>query len=278
MFYAFDSEVFTHNWLFVFKNLATGEYTRVHNNNYELKEFVVDEKVLFGFNAKGYDQFILRALLCGADNTLVKEINDFIIAGNFGWDHWYFKENRAFINIVDVMDDMQLGLSLKAIEGHLGMSIEESSVPFDIDRPLTPQELKETFTYCQYDVDMVEHLVKLRKDYLKAKLAIGRMKGIEDIKALASTNAKLTALFLGAKKVPRYDERQYKYPENLKRNTLPSDVIAFYDQMKDETISSEDLFARKIEVELSPDVVATYGFGGIHQAINNYLEVSEEVG
>ena len=276
MLYAFDSEVFAHNWLFVFKNLSTGDYTRIHNNNYQLKEFVKRDHLLFGFNAKSYDQFILRALLGGADNSMIKEINDFIIAGNFGWDHWYFKENRVFLDVVDVRDDMQLGLSLKAIEGHLGLPIEESSVPFDIDRPLTPEELEETFAYCQYDVDMVEHLIELRKDYLKAKLSIGRMKGIEDSRSLASTNAKLTAAFLGAKKVPRYDEREYQYPENLRRGLIPDEVTAFYDQMRDEQISSEELFARKIEVELAPGVVATYGFGGIHQAIDTYTETSEE--
>lgn len=275
MYYAFDAEVFSHDWLFVFKNLVTGEYTRIHNNNYQLKQFVTEEKVFFGFNAKRYDQFIMRAILAGADNSRVKEMNDYLIAGNFGWDHWYLKEHPIYLNVVDLMDDMQLGLSLKAIEGHLGLAIHESAVSFDIDRRLNKDELEEAFQYCQYDVDMVEELIKLRKDYLKAKLSIGRMVGIQDVKALSMTNAKLTAAFLGAKQVPRYDERQYTYPENLNLNLIPRDVKAFYDQMKDESISSEDLFNRKIDVELAPGVVATYGFGGIHQAIPNYQEVAE---
>ena len=76
MYYAFDTEVFSHDWLFVFKDLATGEYTRIHNNNYQLKQFVTEEKVFFGFNAKRYDQFIMRAILTGADNSRVKEMND----------------------------------------------------------------------------------------------------------------------------------------------------------------------------------------------------------
>ena len=71
------------------------------------------------------------------------------------------------------MDDMQKGLSLKAIEGHLGMSIEESSIPFDIDRLLTYDELKELTLYCKHDVEATARLVELRKDYLETKVRNG---------------------------------------------------------------------------------------------------------
>ena len=36
------------------------------------------------------------------------------------------------------------------------MSVKESSVPFDIDRPLTPEEKAETEFYCKHDVDTAE--------------------------------------------------------------------------------------------------------------------------
>ena len=175
MIYVFDIEVFKFDWLVVFKDVSTGEYTVIHNDNYAVKEFMTADKLLVGFNNKHYDNHIIKAILCGADNTLVKEINDFIIDGGLGWEHWFLQQNRAWFNSFDIMDDMQYGLSLKAIEGHLGLDIEESSVPFDIDRPLTKEELEETIKYCKYDVDITERLIKLRKNYLQTKQRLGSM-------------------------------------------------------------------------------------------------------
>ena len=273
--YAFDFEVFAYDWLVVFKDIADNEFIVVHNDNYGVKQFVTEDKLFIGFNSKSYDRFILQAVLCGADNRMVKEINDFIIDGGAGWEHWFLQENKAWFNVADISDDMQIGMSLKAIEGHLGMNIEESTVPFDIDRPLTKQELEEVITYCKYDVDMVVELVKLRKSYLQAKLSLGRMKGIPDARALYYTNAKLTAMFLDAKQVPRSDERNYKYPDNLNRNRIPKEVFEFFDRMHDPELSDDEVFKSKLEFQLQ-DMTCVVGYGGLHSALPNYVEVSEE--
>ena len=161
MMYVFDVETYAHDWLVVFKSIRTGEYTVIHNDNYAVKEFMTADKLLVGFNNKHYDNHILKAILCGADNDLVKEINDFIIAGNLGFEHWFLQQNRAWFNTFDIRDDMQQGLGLKDIEGHLGLDVEETSVPFDIDRPLTPKELEETISYCKYDVEVTEELPQM---------------------------------------------------------------------------------------------------------------------
>ena len=195
MIYIYDIEVFKYDWLIVFKNLSTGEYTTIHNNNHAVKQFASADKIFAGFNNKFYDNYIMKAILRGADNTLVKEINDFIIKGNLGFEHWFLRKNKVFLNTFDIRDDMQQGLSLKAIEGHLGMSIRESTVPFDIDRPLTATELEEVIEYCKHDVDTTEELVIIRKPYLEGKIALGRLKEIPDTTSLYATNAKLTALF-----------------------------------------------------------------------------------
>ena len=271
MIYVFDCEVFAYDWLFVFKNIKTGEYTIIHNDNYAVKQFVTNDKLFVGFNNKHYDNYILKAVLCGADNALLKEINDFIINGNMGFEHWFLKENQAYFNTFDIMDDMQQGLSLKAIEGHLGLNIEESSVPFDIDRPLTQKELEETIKYCKHDVDVTERLVKIRKPYLETKLALGRLAGIDDAKALYMTNAKLTAAFLRAEPKEWNDERNYKYPDNLKKDFIPKEVIEFFDRMHDLSISDKELFNSKLEFYIK-DTPCVIGFGGIHGAYENYIE------
>ena len=172
-----------------------------------------------------------------------------------------------------------MGLSLKAIEGHLGLSVQESTVPFDIDRPLTEEERRETEFYCDHDVDTAERLIDIRKDYLKNKVQIGRLAGLSDVKAMGMTNAKLTAAMLKASKKPHDDERQYVYPENLKKEYIPPEVFAFFDKMYDLTISDKDLFSGKLDFKIG-DCPGVVGYGGIHAAIPNYFfdESESEIG
>ena len=178
-------------------------------------------------------------------------------------------------NNVDIKDDMQMGLSLKAIEGHLGLSVEESTVPFDIDRPLTEEELKETAKYCIHDVDTTEKLVELRKDYLKNKIHIGKLAGLDEVKAMGMTNAKLTAALLKAEQKPHDDERKYVYPPNLKREYIPQEVFDFFDRMYDPEISDKELFSDKQTFSIG-DCPGVVGYGGIHAAIPNYFFVESE--
>lgn len=48
--YIFDCEVFAHDWLFVFKEVATGEYTVIWNDNDEVLAFMERNPYLGGFN------------------------------------------------------------------------------------------------------------------------------------------------------------------------------------------------------------------------------------
>jgi len=277
MTYIFDFEVFRYDWLVVFKNIKKAEYTVIHNDASALREFMKqDEVLLIGFNCKNYDNHILKAILCGANNNLVKEINDFIIAGNQGYDHWFLRENKAWFDSCDLMDDMQKGLSLKAIEGHLGLSIEETEVDFSIDRPLTTDELERTVKYCKHDVDATEVLLTKRKDYLANKIAIGRIKNLSDTKSLYMTNAKLTAVYLGAKKVSFSDERDYQYPDNLLREYIQPEVFAFFDRVHDLSIPDKKLWKSKYEFSIG-ECKCKIGFGGIHGAIPHYQEEASAI-
>ena len=181
---SYDCEVFAYDWLVTLKDKETGVYTCIWNDNEALKMALSDDCIYVGFNSKHYDQYIIKAIAAGFAPEEIKKVNDFIIAGGQGWqcpllDGIYFR----FSN-VDIRDDTQQGLSLKAIEGHLGMSVKESSVPFDIDRPLTPEEKAETEFYCKHDVDTAERLIDIRKDYLKNKINLGRLAGLDEVKAM----------------------------------------------------------------------------------------------
>lgn len=266
----YDVEVFAFDWIVVFKDVESGVHTVIHNDSEALRECIFEDGIYVGFNSKHYDQFIIKAICCGFTPQEVKQTNDYLIGGGQGWEYPPLRDFFFKFNNVDIKDDTQMGLSLKAIEGHLGLSVEESTVPFDIDRPLTEDELKETAKYCMHDVDTTERLVELRKDYLKNKVHIGRLAGLSDVKAMGMTNAKLTAAMLKASKKPHDDERKYVYPENLKREYIPPEVFAFFDKMYDPSVSDKELFSGKLEFQIG-DCPGVVGYGGIHAAIPHYF-------
>ena len=247
-------------------------------DNDALKMALSEDCVYIGFNSKHYDQFIIKAIALGYSAEEIKKVNDYIINGGQGWECPMLRDQFFRFNNVDIKDDMQMGLSLKAIEGHLGMSVEESTVSFDIDRPLTEDEKKETLKYCIHDVDTTEKLVELRTDYLKNKINLGKMAGLDEIKAMGMTNAKLTAAMLKASPQPHDDERKYVYPDNLRKEFIPPEVFEFFDKMYDPSISDKDLFGGKLNLNIG-ECPVTLGYGGIHGAIPNFFwEETEDRG
>ena len=266
----YDCEVFAYDWVVVFKDKETGTYTAIHNDNEALKMSLSDDAIYMGFNSKHYDQFIIKAIVAGFTPAEIKQVNDYIIGGGQGWEYPALRDIYFSFQNVDIRDDMQVGLSLKAIEGHLGLPIRESNVDFNIGRPLTKEELEETITYCKWDVDTAEKLIDLRKDYLKNKIQVGNIAGVSESKALSMTNAKLTAAILKATRKEHNDERDYKYPENLKREYIPKEMFTFFDRLQDKSISSDVIFSEKLELTIG-ECPITIGYGGIHGAIPNYF-------
>lgn len=274
--FIYDFEVFAYDWLVVFMDFQSGEFYIFHNDPEAVLNFMSDDAIYIGFNSKSYDQYIMKAVCGGCEPDEIKELNDYLISGHNGWEHPLMQQIRYWFNNVDIRDDTQQGLSLKAIEGHLGLSVEESTIDFNIDRPLTESELAELIHYCKHDVEATAELARRRKSYLQTKLNIGRMVGLDDVKALSMTNAKLTAAFLKAQRPnkPWTDERQYQYPANLKREYVPQEVFDFFDRTYDPSIPDETLFKGKLKLMIG-DCPVTIGYGGIHGAVPNYI--SKEV-
>ena len=274
--YTYDAEVFAHDFIVVFKDKETGEHTVFHNDNLGVKDFINDDAIYCGFNTKNYDQYIIKAICAGLSPEEIKQVNDWVIGGGQGWQCPLLQGVFFRFNNVDIMDDMQMGLSLKATEGHLGMSIEETEVDFNLDRPLTPDEIALTIKYCKHDVDATEKVTDIRKNYLNNKVYLGGLKDVDPTKALAMTNAKLTAAYLDAHNILSVeemgmDEREYKYPENLRREYIPQEVFAFFDRLYDKSVSDEELFKSKLNITVG-ECPVTLGFGGIHGAIPFHQE------
>lgn len=276
----FDSEVFAHEWIIVFKDLSTSQYTVFHNDPDGLVEYLYGryDSIFFGFNNKHYDNYIIKGIVGGLTPEEIKQVNDYIIGGGEGWECPYLRNVgsiTAIFHTSDLKDDCQDGLSLKAIEAHLGMDIRESEVDFDIDRWLTPEEVYQTVWYCKHDVDATERLYGLRQDYLNNKVYLGAKAGISEDKALYMTNAKLTAAYLGAVRQERDDEREYRFPTNILFEYIPDEVKEFFERMHDPSVSDEELFSSKLDFRIG-EGVGVIGMGGIHLAIPNYKEEENE--
>ena len=270
----YDCEVIAHDFMVDFKSFG-GEHVSLWNDGRAIRDFIEDndEAVFVGFNNKHYDQHIVKAICVGCEPEEVKEINDWIIAGGTPWEHPFLRDARFWFSNTDLMDDMQKGMSLKAIEGHLGMSIVESSVPFDIQTKLTPEQRDEVTRYCRYDVDATEELLKLRWDYLQTKMHLAELGGINQKKALSKTDPMLAAEYMQAKRIPHIEdkERDYAFPERLDYSYIPDDIIEFFKQIWDESIPLEELFKTSFDCEIGGCPVR-YAWGGAHGALPKYKE------
>lgn len=278
--YIYDIEVFAYDWIVVARRPEEGSpYTVIHNDNYHLREFLNNAPdILGGFNNKHYDDYVVMVMLNGGSNVEVKRCNDFIIDGGKPWEFPFIQYQKKPFKSFDLRDDIaDPGISLKAIEGNLKLPIVESSVPFDIDRPLTPEELEEVIRYCKYDVDSTVRLYwERKKNYLDAKILAGSIYGIDPLDALGYTNARLSAEALEAKYTERYDERDYVVPEKLPKDKIPKIVLDFFLQIQDKSIPDAKLFgAGKGSKGMTLDLILRTGggecpvkfaWGGVHGA------------
>ena len=283
--YIYDIEVTAYDWIVVFRNPeAENNHIVIHNDNYRLRAFLDQPDILIGgFNNKHYDDWIVLTMLLGGSNIEVKRHNDFIIGGGDPWAFPFIQFQKKPFQSFDLRDDIaDKGLSLKAVEGNLKLPIVESSVPFDIDRPLTPEELDEVIRYCKNDVDATIRLYQEREDYLTSKRVVGSMYGVPEGEALGLTNAKLSARVLNAKGVKRTDERDYNLPECLDPELIPEPILSFFMQIRDLSIPDAKLFGTgkqgskgetfRCWLETSAGrCPVTYAWGGVHGAKPSFI-------
>lgn len=277
----YDIEVFSDDWIVDFLDPEIEDsHVVIHNDNFHLKAFLEQpDLVIGGFNNKHYDDWIILTMILGGSNVEVKRHNDFIISGGNGWEFPFIQYQKKPFNSFDLRDDIaDKGLSLKAIEGNLHLPIVESSVPFDIDRPLTPEELEEVIAYCKNDVDATCRLYQERKtDYIDSKILVSQMYGVPIEEGIGLTNAKLSARVLNAKHESRDDERDYHVPECLDQDLIPAKILDFFMQIRDLSIPATKLFgtgkqgSKGMTLDVWVETASgrcpvTYAWGGVHGA------------
>lgn len=200
----YDFEVFKCNWLIKAIDVENKKIHTIWDDSKTFEELCNEYKsdIWIGCNNIHYDQYIKKAILCGLDP---KRVNDHIVEKNKpGWSFSSLFRQYNFIEY-DVMTRIDRGL--KVWEGFLGNSIKETTVPFNIDRPLTDEEKAEVEVYCQHDVEQTIEVFMQRINDFNAHLGLVNMfPEVLDKRDLSSTKAQISAKILECERVSRDDE------------------------------------------------------------------------
>lgn len=264
MIITYDIEVLKYDWIMVFKE--GNNYRVIHNNVDELKAYIdkltKDKSILVGFNNYHYDDVVMASILLGYDPY---KISKQLIAG---------ERVNSKLNLItlDVMQELPLGVGLKSSQANLGMSIVETPIDFNLDRPCTKEELELLIGYCKNDVNDTEVLFKIREDYFKAKFEVVNEFNLP-VQALKNTRAVLSSKVLKCTKMePKRDRLHIDYDKNINWDKLPKVLIDFYKQCEYDYRAGGDykeIESRKLKLNIS-GVPHVYAFGGIHGAIEKY--------
>lgn len=207
----FDFEVYKFDWLVVVIDPILKREHVVVNNKSDLERLYNSYKndIWIGYNCRNYDQYILKGILCGFDP---KKINDWIIVQDRkGWE-FSSMFNKIPLYLYDAMPNIPV--SLKVLEGFMGHNIHETSVPFDIDRKLTKQEILETIRYCRFDVLNTIDVFLKRKGEFDAQMDLLKAFNLP-LSHLSKTQAQLAAVILDAQKVRFNDDWNIRLPHNV---------------------------------------------------------------
>lgn len=252
----FDFEVFKYDWLVVAIDPIQRKEHIIVNDKYELEKLYRNYKkdIWIGFNCRNYDQYILKGILCGFDP---KRINDWIIVQDRkGWEFSSMFHKYPLI-LFDVMPNPPV--SLKTLEGFMGCNIHETSVPFDIDRKLTEQEIQETIDYCRDDVTKTIEVFLKRKSEFDAQMDLLKAFNLP-LSSLGKTQAQLAAVILDAKRQTFKDDWNIRLPDNVQ--------LGKYAKVVDWFLCKDN---HRMDAELKMMIAGlehTIAFGGIHAGVS----------
>lgn len=271
----YDIEVTKYDALVVFLDINKKEVAHFWNNRdrrtveepsgFEKIPEVITGKTLVGYNNYFYDDHILTAMMNSAIKMpTIKAINDTIISGK-----QYNRQISPLIHSLDTMQQIDVSKpSLKQIEGNMGISIVESSVSFDIGRPLSDEEREEMLFYCRHDVAATVDIYKLRqKSYFEVKDGLCKMlpDGSPENAYRWNTTTLAANILLGGGKLTSW--LHHRVPEKYWRNTkltgIPSEV---WDMWEDCTTEEGVTGKGKSKTIKAHGCKYVFGMGGLHGA------------
>lgn len=257
----YDFEVFSQDWILCWLDTETRKTYHIVNDKSLLEKFYNHYKntIWVGYNSRGYDQWIAKAILCGFNPY---DMSVFIIE----------KEQKGYmfsklLNQFPILNyDCIVGFrSLKELEAFMGHNIMETSVPFDIKRKLTEQEIKDTIKYCTHDVmETFEVFVETKTEF-ESHIGLIKEFGL-DFSNVNKTKAQMSSMILGAVRKEHNDEFNIRFPDTLNLGRYAWIRDWYYDWATKE--QNYETMALKTDVFGIPH---TFGIGGIHGSRDNYF-------
>lgn len=254
----YDFEVFKEDWLVVIINPVEKIKTVIVNDKKKLEEYFEahNKQIWIGYNNRRYDQYIMKAILLDMNP---KEVNDWIIKDNKpGWQYSSLFNKITMINF-DTMLRMDTGL--KSLEAFMGNDIRETSVPFDIDRKLTDEEIEQTFFYCNHDVEQTIEVWLARKAEFDAAMGLVKIFNLP-LTYMGKTGAQRVAKILGGKGKKFDDEFEFPIVDTLR--------LKKYRAVMDWYRNPENHDYKKKQKVMIAGVEHTLAWGGLHGAIKKY--------
>lgn len=257
----YDFEVFKYDWLVVVMDMSAKKTHVIINSPEELEALYKAniKEIWVGFNSRHYDQYILKAILCGFDP---KKVNNYIITkGNPGWKFSSLFRQFPLWNY-DVMLNTDVGL--KSFEGFMGNDIKETSVPFNIDRKLTPEEIAETVKYCKHDVEQTVQVFLKRTEEFNTMMYFIKHFGLS-MDYISKTKAQLAAEILGGNRKGADFDDEFQFPilDCLHLNKYKH-IAEWYANPENHD------YSKKQDKQIVAGVEHTFAWGGGHGARAKY--------
>lgn len=289
----FDFEVFPNWWCCVFGDLPsdweTNRPTEQIKDNFRvvtsddvnardklLQEMTEENSVNVGYNIKGYDLMIANGIYQGFTPEQIKMINDIIINPSMAWASKeqsrmapFAKRRMSGITYLDLYDSSDG--TLKDKEATFGLSILESSVPFD-KADLTAKDKDDIIYYCKHDVwSAMYWFMKIVSPFLKSKLAVVKTFNLNIRDGYNCTNAQLVAKAVDAhrQEFADADRTDIVLPEKVNkyiRDNLPENVVNYV--ISNTNTKTFDIFKNKV----------VFADGGIHSIYyTNPVKAGEDI-
>ena len=224
------------------------EFIRVFNKN--------KDSVWVGYNIKGYDQWIAKAIIAGLDPC---EISKSLIEE--GANPWRINPNlnKINMNIFELSNGFR---SLKELELFMGEDIRESSVSFDLKRYPNNSEIEELTKYCLHDVRMTYKVFKELYFEYEAQLGLINYFNLED-RMFNMTKAQLSAHILQAKKPMEDRDDLYEF------DIVDTIKLSKYAYVKEWYQNFKNHSSKYLQTDIY-GVSTDFGTGGLHSARKKY--------
>lgn len=272
--YGYDFEVFSKiNWwcvTFIDDDNLENITTIINDRNALINFYNENKNAIFcGYNSRQYDQYLFKGIL---DDMNPSYVNDQLIMFDKKGFQVVKNAKKYPLNNYDVILKDK---SLKQLEAFMGDMIKETDVPFDIDRSLTEEEIKQIILYNIHDVKETLRVRKYTKGDFDAQLELVNMFDL-DMNMFNKTKAQLSAHILGAVQNHTLDDEfEITIPNNLRMPEKYQFVVDWFKNPENMSYklplkSDSNQDARQLNCIIGgiPHVI---GYGGVHGSDDNKI-------